>query len=70
MIRVNYDVEVVERISEFHEFVKDNFDDRFTVFHHVISKWGGANDEEMDVIDPSTSQYVDTLLVEEAVNKI
>ena len=69
MIRVNYDVEVVERISEFHEFVKDNFDDRFTVFHHVISKWGGANDQEMDLIDPSTSQYVDTLLVDEAVNK-
>lgn len=68
MIRVNYDTEVVERISEFYKFVKDNFDDRFTVFHHVISKWGGANDEEMEVIDPSTSQYVDTLLVEEAVD--
>ena len=68
MIRVNYNNEVVEKISEFHKFVQDHFDDRFTIFHHVISKWGGANDEEMEVIDPSTSQYVDALLIEEAVN--
>lgn len=40
-----------------------------TIFHHVISKWGGTNDDEMEVIDSSTSQYVDTLLIEETVNK-
>lgn len=68
MIRVNYDHNVVEHISEFHNFIKNNFDDRFSVFHHVIGKWGGENDEEMEVIDPSTAQYVDTLLIEEAVN--
>lgn len=68
MIRVNYDKDVVGRISEFHEYVKNHFDKRFTIFHHVISKWGGENDDNMDVIDGPTSQYVDDLLVEEAVN--
>lgn len=71
MIRVNYNKDVVEQISEFHEYVKNNFDERFTVFHHVISKWGGENDDNMEVIDGSTSQYVDTLLIEDAVeNKL
>lgn len=68
MIRVNYNRDVLEGLSEFHEFIASNFDKRFTIFYHVISKWGGENDDCMEVIDGSTAQYIDNLLVEEAVN--
>lgn len=68
MIRVNYNEEVLIDLPEFHEFILNNFDNRFTIFYHVISKWGGENDENLNVIDPGTSQYIDNVLVEEAVN--
>ncbi len=66
-IRVNYNLETFECISELLAYIKVNLDDRFTVFFHNIGKWGGENDSELEVIDYELVPYLQHMLMQEAV---
>ncbi len=68
-IRVNYNNETFEKIDELFDFINDKLDDRFTVFFHTIGKWGGENDDKLDVIDNTLEPYTTLLLMEHAVDK-
>lgn len=68
-IRVNYNNETFEGINELFDAIKDNLDSRFTIFFHTIGKWGGENDENLDVIDYSIEPYTTVMLMDEAIKK-
>ncbi len=51
IIRTNFNEEVVKRAEEFYQYIKDNFDDRFTIYYEEIKKLGGNNDEQLQVLE-------------------
>lgn len=66
-IRVNYNNETFEKITDLFEFIKNELDDRFSVFFHTIGKWGGKQDDLFDVIEPALEPYTTVMLMEQAV---
>lgn len=50
-IRTNFNDEVFERAEEFYKYIKDNFDNRFSVYYEGIKKLGGSNDDNIDILD-------------------
>lgn len=58
-IRVNFDRDVVETIPELIDLMADAFasDPRFTVDFFPIGKWGGPNDDQLDVFDNTEEAY-------------
>jgi uncharacterized protein len=50
-LRINFDKENLPRIPDFVDLVKENFssDERFVLRFYPIGKWGGANDDKLDV---------------------
>ena len=67
-VRINYDLDVLDNIEEFHNFIKNNLDKRFRVFHHAICKWGGVRDDELSVVDPNVVEFIDVDLVKNAID--
>jgi uncharacterized protein len=59
-IRVNYNFEVAESLDEFYEFFKSTFGDdyRFELTFHAIGKWGGENDDRINVVSPEYQSYM------------
>ncbi len=49
-IRTNFNEEVLDKAKEFYEFIKNNFDDRFSVYYEGIKKLGGENDHKLDIL--------------------
>lgn len=66
-IRVNYNNNTFEKISELFEFINQKLDKRFTIFFHTIGKWGGKKDDILEVIDPALEPYTTLMLMEQAV---
>jgi len=50
-IRTNFNKEVFARAKEFYEFIKNTFDDRFSVYFEGIKKLGGENDHELNILE-------------------
>ncbi len=50
IIRTNFNEEVFKRAEEFYRYIKENFDDRFTIYYEEIKKLGGSNDASLDTV--------------------
>lgn len=50
-IRTNFNNEVFEKAEEFYKYIKDNFDDRFSVYYEGIKRLGGSNDDNIEILD-------------------
>ncbi|SHH13864.1 radical SAM/SPASM domain-containing protein [Tepidibacter thalassicus] len=50
-IRTNFNKEVFARAKEFYEFIKNTFDDRFSVYFEGIKKLGGKNDDKLNILE-------------------
>ncbi|PWK09589.1 radical SAM/SPASM domain-containing protein [Tumebacillus permanentifrigoris] len=54
-LRTNFDQESVEEIPKLMDYIADTFegDERFPVYYRNIGKWGGPNDDQLQVCDGS-----------------
>ncbi len=68
MVRVNYNLDTLETIDELLD-IGAQLDSRFSFFFHAISKWGGINDDSLDVVDAQDDALVRHVLMERAVKK-
>lgn len=50
-IRTNFNDEVFKEAEEFYKYIKDNFDDRFSVYYEGIKRLGGSNDDNIEILD-------------------
>ncbi len=66
-LRVNYNYEVIENIDELLKKVTLELDERFLIFFHSIGKWGGKNDENLDVVDYRLEPFALKFLVEKKI---
>ena len=53
-VRVNFDYQTFDTVSQLLDDMRDELDHRFTVFFHSIEKWGGENDQYFEVIEGGT----------------
>lgn len=68
-IRVNYNLETSNHLTELLEDIKNNLDNRFSIFYHPIGKWGGKNDATLDVVTGSMSNVALCEFSNEAVKR-
>ena len=70
MIRVNYTIETLEHFDELLDFINANFDkDRFSIFFHGISDWGGRSENNMNVVDEEMNTFIACEMIEKTVSK-
>lgn len=71
MIRVNYTYETLEHFDQLLDLIKINFDiDRFSIFFHGISDWGGSSSGNTMVIDDDkVKTYIACEMIERSINK-
>lgn len=50
-IRTNFNDEVFLRAEEFYKYIKENFDNRFSIYYEGIKRLGGCNDDKLDILD-------------------
>jgi len=50
-IRTNFNEEVFKKANEFYSYIKDNFDERFSVYYEGIKKLGGTNDDNLNTLE-------------------
>lgn len=50
-LRTNYNENVLEDLQQFYKYVSQNFDDRFHIYYEPITKQGGKNDDNLEVLD-------------------
>ena len=67
-IRVNYTDEIIKNIDKFLGEISEKFkgDPRFTMSFHPMGKWGGPNDESLNVCDPESAWLKKLHLIEKA----
>lgn len=70
-IRVNYDRQNHSRIKDFLDVVQGEFrhDSRFKVRFHSVGRWGGPNDEQLDVCGLDEATKVKRELEKEALER-
>jgi len=70
MVRVNYTYETLEHYDELLDFMKDNFDnDRFSIFFHGISDWGGNSTDNATVVEDDIKTYIACEMIERTIQK-
>lgn len=69
-IRVNFDQENVSNIPNFTKELSEAFahDGRFHINYFPVGKWGGPNDEDLNIFDTAERAKVAVSLCEEALN--
>jgi uncharacterized protein len=65
-LRINFDHDNMGNISEFMNMVKHDFadDDRFQLRFYPVGRWGGPNDDKLDICGVSALKDTQTLQVE------
>ena len=70
MIRVNYTFETLEHFDELLDFIDHNFDrDRFSIFFHGISDWGGKSKDNINVVDDGINTFIACEMIERTIQK-
>ncbi|MDJ0731054.1 MAG: radical SAM protein [Crocosphaera sp.] len=71
-IRINFSNQhTPQALEPFFQQMQSTFgsDSRFRLKFNVVSKWGGANDDNLDVCDPATAATLGAQLIKEAEKK-
>ena len=68
-VRVNFDYQTFDTVSQLLNDMQEKLDSRFTVFFHSIEKWGGENDQNFDVIEGELEPFMRKILMDEAIKR-
>lgn len=68
-VRVNFDYQTFDTVSQLLDDMRDELDHRFTVFFHSIEKWGGENDQNFEVIEGELEPFMRKILMDEAIKR-
>ncbi|MCK9320190.1 radical SAM protein [Methanoculleus sp.] len=69
-IRINYNYDTLENIDQLFDFISKKLDNRFNVYFRPVGKWGGKNDNNLDIVQEEHLNIINDLLIKQASGKI